>query len=260
MSVKSFIPAESYLNGFGITVEQAQEFIDLNIKNPEIIFEVAYEYGVTTAMLSEIKDYPRDVVREYFNSIDTNGRSLDGKSILVNSDVGSLESLVNFNSKTGVLSNAALKNSVKEILKTDEDEQHIPFTLFYDPTFRPEGRDRQENGFYDAEELGIGSLGNVPATSENLESLFYGSLINMFSALDEFEWNQINTLRVNGNTEDYHALLLISLQSPSSIARSDEKTAMMVQEEASYIIEKYWAHGEVLVGVLDHSFLGLATA
>lgn len=260
MSVKPFISAEPYLNSFGITVQQAREFIDSNIEHPEIIFEVAFEYGVTTAMLNEITGYPRDIVKEYFKSIDTNGRSLDGKSALVNSDLGSLEQLVNFNNKTGILSNAALKNGVKEILKIDENEQHIPFTLFYDPTFTSEGRDRQENGFYDAEELGVGSLGNVPATSENFESLFYGSLINMFSTLDEFEWNQITTLRANGSTEDYHTLLLISLQSPSSVARTDEKIAVMVQDEASYIIEKYWAHGEVLVGILDHSFLGLATA
>jgi|GEM_PF-1463570 len=262
MSVKSFISAESYLNSFGISVQQAREFIDLNIEHPEIIFTVAYKYGVTTTMLSEIKGYPRDIVREYFNSIDTEGKSLDGKSILVNSDLGSLEPLVNFNSKTGILSNAALKDGVKQILLSDENQQNQPFSLFYEPTFASERRDIQKNGSYDAEELGVGSLGNVPATSENLESLFYGSLINMFSALDESEWNQITALRTNnGSAEDYHALLLTSLStSPSSIIWSDETMALMVQDEASYIIEKYWAHGEVLVGILDHSFLGLATA
>lgn len=252
MSVKSFIPAESYLNSFGITVQQARDFIDLNIEHPEIIFEVAFEYGVTTAMLSEIKGYPGDIVREYFNSIDTDGRSLDGRSILVNSDLGSLEPLVNFNSKAGILSNVALKEGVKN---------ELPIKAFYDPTFAPEHRDIQKDGSYDAEELGVGSLGNVPATSESLESLFYGSLINIFSALDESEWSQITTLRANGSTEDYHALLLTSLStSPSSVAWSDETMAQMVKEEASYIIEKYWAPGEVLIGILDHSFLGLATA
>lgn len=264
MSVKPFISAEPYLNSFGITVQQAREFIDSSIEHPEIIFEVAFEYGVTTAMLSEIKGYPKEIVKEYFNIIDPkaiDGRSLDGKSALVNSDSGSLEQLVNFNNKTGILSNAALKNGVEKILKTDENEQHIPFTLFYDPTFAPESKDRQKNGFYDAEELGVGNLENIPATSESLESLFYGSIINMFSAIDESEWNQITALRnTNDSTESYHALLLTSLQSPSSTVWPDEKMAMMVQDEASYIIEKYWAHGEVLVGILDHSFLGLATA
>ncbi len=109
--------------------------------------------------------------------------------------------------------------------------------------------------------MGVGSLENVPATRESLESLFYGSLINTFSVLDESEWTQITALRANSGAEDYHALLLTSLStSPSSIAWSDETMAQMVQEEASYIIEKYWAPGEVLIGILDHSFLGLATA
>lgn len=261
MSVKSFIPAESYLNSFGVTVKQAQEFIDLNIEQPEIIFEVAFEYGVTTAMLSEIKGYPRDIVREYFNTIDTDGRSLDGRSILVNSDLGSLEPLVNFNSKTGFLSNVALRDGVQQQLQNDGIQQNLPFPAFYDPTFSPNRRDIQKNGTYDAEELGVGSLGNVPATSESLESLFYGSLINMFSALDESEWSQITTLRANGSAEDYHALLLTSLStSPSSIAWSDETMAQMVQKEASYIIEEYWTSEAELIGILDYSFLGLATA
>ncbi|PXW86934.1 hypothetical protein C8R34_11298 [Nitrosomonas sp. Nm84] len=261
MSVRSFISAELYLNSFGITIQQAQEFISLNIKDPRTIFEVAYEYGVTTAMLSEITDYPKDIVKEYFNTINKDGKSLDGKSILVNSDLGSLEQLVNFNSKTDILSNVALRDGVQKILLRDENEQNPPFSLFYDPTFMPEGRDRQKNGSYDAEELGVGNLGTVSATNESLESLFYGSLINMFSAIDESEWNQITALRTaDDSTEGYYGLLLTSLQSPSSMVWSDEKMAMMVQDEASYIIEKHWTHGEVLVGILDHSFLGLATA
>lgn len=67
MSVKSFISAEAYLNSFGITVHQAQEFIDLNIEHPEIIYSAALEYGVTTAMLSEITGIPKDVINKYLN-------------------------------------------------------------------------------------------------------------------------------------------------------------------------------------------------
>lgn len=263
MSVKSFISAESYLNSFGITVQQAVDFINSNIEQPGVIFEVAYEFGVTTTMLSELTNYSSDIVKDYFKAVDTNdinGRSLDGKSILVNSDLGTLEKLVSLNSRTGNLSNDALKVGVQQILLNDGNQQHQPFSVFYDPTFTPEFRDRQKNGFYDAEELGIGDLENVSATNESLESLFYGSLINMFSMLDESELNQITALRKSGGTENYQELLLSSLQSASTSPWSNEAMAELVQDEASYIIEKYWAHGEVLVGILDHSYLGLATA
>ncbi len=251
MSVKSFISAESYLNSFGISVQQAQEFIDLNIEHPEIIYSTALEYGVTTAMLSEIKGIPKDVINEYFESVDKEGQLIDGMSILVNSDLGTLEPLVNFNSNAGNLSNASLREATlnKLELKTDYDP-------FFSETMK---RDLHKDGIYDAEELGVGLLGNIPATGENLESIFYGSLINMFSALDKSEWNQITELQNSGSPEELHALLFTALsEPPSPIAWSETEMHDMVAVEAANIIDKYWNNS--LIGILDHSFLGLATA
>ncbi len=251
MSVKSFIPAETYLNSFGVSVEQAQEFIDLNIEQPEIIYSTALEYGVTTAMLSEIKGIPKDVINEYFSSVDKEGQLIDGMSILVNSDLGTLEPLVNLNSNAGNLSNASLREATLNKLEVKAD---------YDPFFSEKmKRDLHKDGIYDAEELGIGLLGNIPATGENLESIFYGSLINMFSALDKSEWDQITELQNSGSPEELHALLFTALsEPPSPIAWSETEMRDMVAIEAANIIEKYWHNS--LIGILDHSFLGLATA
>lgn len=254
MSVKSFIPAEPYLNSFGITIQQAIDFIDSNIDNPDIIYKTARDYGVTTAMLSEIKNVPKDVVNEYFKSVDKQGLFIDGMSILVNSDLGDLESLVSFNNRTDSLSNASLREETLNKLDIKSD---------YDPFFTLK-RDLHNDGVYDAEELGAGVLGkNVPATGESLESIFYGSLINIFSTLDKSEWNQITELRNsnNNNPKELQTLLFTALsESPSPISWTETEMVEMVTTEAADIIHTYWHSDSTLIGILDHSFLGLATA
>lgn len=250
MSVKSFIPAEPYLNSFGITVQQAIDFIDSNIEHPDIIYSTARDYGVTTAMLSEIKNIPKDVINEYFKPVDKQGLFIDGMSIIVNSDLGTLEPLVNFNNRTDNLSNASLRETTLSKLKTKPD---------YDPFFTLK-RDLHNDGIYDTEELGAGVLGNVSATGENLESIFYGSLINMFSTLDKSEWSRITELRNSGSSEELHTLLFTALsEPPSPVAWSEVELKEMVTTEAADIIDKYWHSDSTLIGILDHSFLGLAT-
>lgn len=250
MSVKSFIPAEPYLNSFGITIQQAQDFIDLNIQHPEIIYRTARDYGVTTEMLSEIKNVPKDVVDTYFEPVDKEGMFIDGMSIIVNSDLGALEPLVNFNNQAGILSNASLREATLNKLEIKAD---------YDPFFTLK-RDLHEDGIYNAEELGTGLLGNVPATGEDLESIFYGSLINMFSALDKAEWNQITELRDSNSPEELQTLLFTALsESPSPVAWSEADLKDMVSTEAADIIHTYWHSNSTLIGILDHSMLGLAT-
>lgn len=253
MSVKSFIPAEPYLNSFGITIRQAIDFIAANIEHPDMIYSTARKYGVTTAMLSEIKGVSKDVVNTYFESVDKEGLPIDGMSILINSDLGALEPLVNFNSKAGELSNASLREATLNKLEIKTD-----YGSFFSTDVKMR-RDLHNDGIYDAEELGIGLLGNIPATDENLESIFYGSLINMFSALDKSEWNQITELQNSGSPEELHASFFAALsESPSPIIWSETEMHDMVATEATSIITKYW--NDSFIGILDHSFLGLATA
>jgi len=255
MSVKSFIPAEPYLNSFGITIQQARDFIDLNIEHPEIIYRTARDYGVTTAMLSEIKSVPKDVVSTYFEPVDKEGMFIDGMSILVNSDLGTLELLVSYNNRTDNLSNASLREEVLNKLETKFDTKSD-----YDPFFTLK-RDLHNDGIYDTEELGIGVLGSsVPTTGESLESIFYGSLINMFSTLDKSEWNQITELRDSNSPEELQTLLFTALsESPSPVAWSEADLKDMVTTEAADIIHTYWHSNSTLIGILDHSMLGLAT-
>lgn len=250
MSTKQFISAAEHLAKLGVTVQQANDFIMDNVDQPDAIFLAARQFAVTNAMLSEITGFSTTVISNYFASADFNPIELDQTSMLVNSDLGPLETLVDFNLNTGVLSNASLGETVRPLV---DDLYEFTFESLY--SFYP------SDEIYDAEELGVGHLTDVVATSDSLESLFYGSLINLFRALDETELNQINAFSAGGDSENFQELLLESLsESPSSIIWTDEQLADLVTDEAVAIINEYWANdGNPLIGVLDRSYLVEAT-
>ena len=245
--------AEKYLTDLGITVEQANNFINANIGDPQRIFKTASEYGVTTRMLSEISGYSRDNVQKYFVDVNPDWSKLLDKSKLVNSDLGSLEDIVAFNTREGILSNASLRAIVKPKIDSLDYAN-------YDETFVSSFPDLQlKDSLYTSGELGVEHIDNIEAISENIESLFYGTLINIFSTLDESEFDQIIAFPDNGNSEDFQALLLAALKEPPiPIVWNDEQLVDKVTDAAVNTLEEYWT-GD-LFGILDHSYLGLATA
>lgn len=245
--------AEKRLTELGFTLSQAIDFINTNINQPQIIFDVASEHGVNTRMLSEISGYSKDVVHEYFLNAGYDSATINTQlntNLLVNSSLGSLESLVAFNEREGVLSNASLREVVKPVIDANYD---------YDGTFGPANLNQSDDGVYSSGELGVENLNDVLATNDNLESLFYGSLINIFLALDQTELDQINTFPAGDDPDEFQVLVLEALsESPASVAWNDEQLADLVTDEAINLLERYWVSD--LIGVLDHSLLGLASA
>lgn len=247
--------AETHLAKFGITVQQANNFISSNIKQPKLIFDAAnIDYFVTIPMLSEITKYSESEISEYFISAGiANPNSLNNTKKLVNSDLGSLEKLVDFNMKTGILSTASLREKVQPLIG---DPDYYPS---YDPFFGPGIPFHTWDGKYDSDELGIKHLGDIAATTTNLESLFYGTLINIFSRLDKNEFDQIEPIIDNGSFYQNQALLFNALNSsPSSIDWTDAKLADLVINDAARIINDYQTSDLPVGGILDNSILGLA--
>lgn len=259
MSTKQFISAEEHLAKLGVTVQQAQDFIVENVGDPELLFNTARLNGVTSGMLSEIMNISTDIIQDYFTDADLPSIELDYTSLLINSDLGALEPLVNFNTNTGLLSNASLRETVQLLLESP-NPQMVDNPNRYDDFFGPAYSYSLNDGIYDAEELGVGHLKDVPATNESIESIFYGTLINLFSRLDETELNQINAFSEDSDPEEFQMLLIESLESPDTVIRSDSFLGGLVVQEAEDIINKFWEPGSDLVGVLDHSLLGIATA
>ncbi len=251
MSTKSFITAEAHLDKLGVSVQQALDLIVEHLDRPEVIFTAARQNGITNAMLNEITQVSTDTIAHYFTSAGFNHVELDYTSLLINFDLGDLENLVAFNENSGVLSNNVLSEAVRPLLNEP---------LTYDFTFGPIYSHIQPNdGIYDAEELGVSHLNDVPATDENIESLFYGSLINMFSVLDASELNQIEAFPKANNLDGFQALLVEALEDNSTSTEwTDQQLFDLVTEEAAEVIDLFWAND--FVGVLDHSYLGVAVA
>ncbi len=82
----------------------------------------------------------------------------------------------------------------------------------------------------------------------------------MINRLDDSELDQIKTFP-DKSLEDYQILLQNSLnESPISDNRTDSQLAELVATEAANIIDPFFESSNLLVGVLDLSYLGLATA
>lgn len=236
--------AETHLAKFGVTTQQAIDFINSNVLEPEKIYDTAYDYGVTTKMLSELSGYSVDVVRAYFEDTSEIWEKLDNTSILINSDLGSLESLIATNERDGLLSNASLRNLV-----LPKVEHSLPTA--YEPSFNWAKSYQDDDNIYDEEELGVFGLASVPATTESVESLFYGSLINIFSRLDDAELIQINEFP-NKESEEYQLLLFTNLNSPSVVSRNDTDLSALVVAEAVNTINNYWSGEDPDTGIVDY--------
>jgi len=249
MSTKQFISAEKHLAKSGVTVGQASDFIWANIDQPEIIFAAARQHGVTNAMLHEITGVSSSVINDYFKNADLVPERLDHTSILFNTDIGSIETLVGFNDNAGALSNASLKAKVQPLIDLPA-AYNFPFTARYDF--------QSEDGVYDEDELGISQLGDIDATNENIESIFYGTLIRMFSRLDSTELSQINGFPKNGNPVDFQTLLLDALNDPvTDPIWTEESLVHKIVDEAVYL-HNHYMQDDFVVGLFDHSYLGYA--
>lgn len=249
MSTKQFISAEEHLAKLDVTVQEANDFIVANIDQPETLFFAALDHGVTTQMLSDITNNPSDEVCNYFASSEFDCSTLDDTSILLNSEACSLENLVNFNEAIGTLSNESIKEQVLPLLTTIQIHE-----AFFGPVYHLQRQDDE----YDATELGAEHINSIPATNENIESLFYGTLINVFSAIDKSELMQINEFPEGGNTEDFQTLFLDTLNDiPDTVVWTEEEIFELVTEEAADIMNGFFGSG--IIGRLDPLLLGFET-
>lgn len=242
------------LKFYGITVEQAKGFIVANINNPEVIYNAVSELGITTQHLSDITGYSADVIKDYFESAGLSAKLLDEVKLLFNSDLGNLDYLVNFNNHTGSLSTTSLSEQVKTSL--DDPSQ-------FDALFKSIYGYEEADGLYTPDETGISHLGNIKAAPESLESIFFGTLINILNSLDIDELKQIANFPpiTKDNLNDFTALISDSLSDMPTTPYPDSYLEEFVVKDAVTLIEDYWGPDSQVIGILDDSpFLGLVIA
>jgi hypothetical protein len=148
-------------------------------------------FNLTVLTANDTADEPDETVILNVGGVSGTGTILDN-DVPPSSDDGAifddayleLTSLLRLNTNTGVLSNAALQTSV--VAAAGGDLPH------YLELFDPSGIDGAEDGTWTTAELGFSHLGNLPATVATLESLFYGTWINLFKSIDTAEALQLS--------------------------------------------------------------------
>lgn len=181
--------AVSHLAQYNVTFQQARDFVYANLNNPAQIFSVAKQYGVTNAMLAEI--YGQGVsaadVRWFFGSKGFDAASLDVVTLPGDDDAWLPEilqplaqSLLMFNANTGALSTEAIRQGVIQLTGATAYNQAFDLTQY------GEGND----GVLSPTELGFSHLGTIDSSVE-LESLIYGTVINLLRSVDVAEAQQL---------------------------------------------------------------------
>lgn len=72
-----------YLAQFGITMQEAHDFVFANLGAPDHLLAVALQYGVTTTMLGDIAGgFTSTDVRDFFSEHGLDASPLDGAGIV----------------------------------------------------------------------------------------------------------------------------------------------------------------------------------
>lgn len=169
----------SYLANFGVTIEQASQYVHANMHDLHGIAATARQYGITDEMLGEIAGhaagthYSGAEVRGYLAGFGVNTAGLSAESLFP-SEMLQFSSVMTLNVETGTLSTASLRTQV--IARTGE----AAYNAAFDPNHYAGGLD----GVFSVADLGVSSLGDLPATAQTLESLFYGTIVRLAGTLD----------------------------------------------------------------------------
>jgi hypothetical protein len=188
--------AAQLLATYGITVDDARQWIVAHLETPKDIYDVAKAGGLTSDMIAEILDplapgLTGAMVEGFFTANGFDGAALrpaqptqpevEGE-VLLPEALASLGFLVGMNQNGGELSTAALRSAA--LAQLDDPS-------LYNELFNPANYYGAEDGVFTGAEIGAPGLAGFAATSENLESLFYGTVIRMLQSVDANEVNEL---------------------------------------------------------------------
>lgn len=224
--------AADLLSQYGISVHQARSWIMSNLSTPQTIFETARQFGITSNMLAEILEpevpgVNASMVESFFTSHGLNGSLLSGSSggipggshggnEILPAELNALASLVSFNTNSGMLSTESLRSAVIASVGSSQ----------YNQAFNPQNYYGADDGWMTGSELGFSGFPGFAATQQNLESLYYGTLIKAFKSIDMNEIMEIQNFvtanqsgLMNGNESTltaYMQLMVSVFQDPAS--------------------------------------------
>ena len=195
--------ASSVLAQHGISTAQAAQWIQAHLNDPALIQQATLSLGLDTTMLSEVAALLQPgitpaQIQQFFQSAppqpepQPEPEPWEGEVVFP----AELLAIVSLNHNTGVLSNANLRSIALQQGVSAER---------YDQLFSPQDIDWNGDGTFSTSELGLSQLGNLPATSDTVASLLYGTMINVYHALDMQELMSIgNFVSTHGTDIAYN--------------------------------------------------------
>jgi hypothetical protein len=200
-----------HLKSLGVTMEQCRSFISANMDQPIQIYNAAKQYKIDSQMLAEIvqEQFPgvnAAQVEAFFNQHGLKGNDLNAANLkptpVVQSWQGDspIKSLFTLNNNVGILSNESMRAAVVNKVGLEK----------YMNTFSPQYIPGADDGVLSVADLGFPQIGNIKATWQNIESLYYGTMIKMLRNVTYGEAAELNTFAVKNQsalmTEDPEVL------------------------------------------------------
>ena len=197
--------ASSVLAQHGISTAEAAQWIQAHLNDPALIQQATLSLGLDTTMLSEVAALLQPgitpaQIQQFFQSApqqpepqpEPEPEPWEGEVVFPSE----LLAIVSLNHNTGVLSNANLRSIALQQGVSAER---------YDQLFSPQDIDWNGDGTFSTSELGLSQLGNLPATSDTVAALLYGTMINVYHALDMQELMSIgNFVSTHGTDIAYN--------------------------------------------------------
>lgn len=216
---------QSYLAQFGVTMQQARDFIVNNINNPGTIFQVCKNAGITNSMIAEIVGGVTAVqVQQFFNDRGLQANQLDGGSSSPSSSSASSSlptGLINLTPSQG--SGALTTDQLNFITSLIEARSYSPTSFFTDgdtsTVYSANGLNhlRVYVDLYGQDQkdvliaLTANQLQQVQQRTQEFENYFENVLIpKHLSAADIAEIERIESQHPNGNSSQYFPQELVS--------------------------------------------------
>ncbi len=187
--------ASTHLAKYSVTVAQARDFIVANINTPQNIYNTAKQYGVTNQMLAEIYGGVTAVdVRNFFSNIGFDSSALDPqiapapvsapKQSFEERAQPAIDKLFSLNTARGILSDDSLRGALSKLVG-DAD---------YYKVFSFAGYAEGQDGKLTPAELETPGLEITKI--EQLDSLFFGYLVNFIRSVDKAEALEIEAFSI----------------------------------------------------------------
>ncbi len=186
------INTRDHLSALGISMDQARSFVMANLGSPATIYNVAKQFKIDSQMLADIvapsvPGVNAAQVEAFFNAKGLDGKSLNASEIhtttsnLLDNGMQALSHLFNFNQNTGILSTQSLRDAI--VAKVGM----TAYTKAFSPANLPGGAD----GVLSTTDLGFTHLGDIQATWQNVESLYFGTVTNTLTAISQSEMEEL---------------------------------------------------------------------